>query len=117
MNHSIVVNRHSLPWLVICIGFFCFPGLGVTQDTGKTNQRTERNQSVDTPSQQDQYRHLVKNRIREAEDLLSELLERMETRTGEERENLQRAATKMHAELEHAKRIFENSMGRMRDNG
>lgn len=112
MDNNFFVKRPSFPWLVICIGLLCFPGLGISEEMGKSNHMDERNQNnVDTPSQQDQYRQLVKNRIQEAEDLLSDLLERVETRTGEERENLQRAATKMHAELEHAKRIVENFEG------
>jgi hypothetical protein len=59
-------------------------------------------------TEQDSYHQYVELNIQKAEDLLKELKKKAETTTGEENADLERMATKLHADVDHAKRVFKN---------
>lgn len=62
----------------------------------------------ESKTQQDSYQQYVELNIQKAEELLKELKKKAKTATGDEATTLTRTATKLNAELDHAKRIFKN---------
>ena len=65
-------------------------------------------QSTGKESPQDSYYQYVAMKIQKAEELLNALQQQGKAATGEKATTLTRTATKLNAELDHAKRIFKN---------
>lgn len=114
MLTGIPYKTHSvLGWWLIVVSLLCFPVLLFSAEDGKNMQGAQGGQeNLQSQPSPEKYKQHVKKHIHKAEALLAELIEKVETATGEEREALERTATKINAELQHAKRMFENFEGK-----
>ena len=102
-------THHGSLWVgPVMAGLLAFPAMGFGLETKKPLEGEQVSENTEPRFQQDSYRRHVAVKIQKSEELLTDLLERAERKTGEERENIKRAATKLNAELDHAKRMFQH---------
>lgn len=98
-------NRSVVVWSLVAAVLLS----GGSWEMAKAKQEAPAGQkNIEKESPQESYFQYVAMKIQRAEKLLTELQKKAKTVTGDEATTLTRTATKLNAELDHAKRIFKN---------